>query len=364
MSKDYYKTLGVDKKASKDDIKKAFRTLAHKYHPDKGGDAEKFKEINEAYSVLGDDNKRAQYDQFGSAGSQFGGGYGNGFSGFDGFDFSGFSGFNQGQNGQSFEFDLGDIFGEFFGGNGSSKKGKTKRGKDIQVDIDLSFEDSVFGIEKEIILNKTSVCFDCKGTGAEKNSDMNTCSVCNGNGSVREIKQSFFGQFESQKLCDTCRGSGKVPKTKCSKCKGEGVLKQQTNIKIKVPSGINDGEMLRLSGAGEAVSGGMSGDLYIKVHVKKHSLFKRDGNDLVMDLNIKISDALLGGEYKIKTLDGEVALKIPEGTKHGEYLKIKNKGVPTESKRGDIVVKINIDIPTKLSKDLKKKIEELRREGI
>jgi molecular chaperone DnaJ len=194
MSKDYYKTLGVDKKASKDDIKKAFRTLAHKYHPDKGGDAEKFKEINEAYSVLGDDNKRAQYDQFGSAGSQFGGGYGNGFSGFDGFDFSGFSGFNQGQNGQSFEFDLGDIFGEFFGGNGSSKKGKTKRGKDIQVDIELSFEDSVFGIEKEIILNKTSVCFDCKGTGAEKNSDMNTCSVCNGNGSVREIKQSFFGQ--------------------------------------------------------------------------------------------------------------------------------------------------------------------------
>jgi molecular chaperone DnaJ len=359
--KDYYKTLGVDKKASKDDIKKSFRNLAHKYHPDKGGDAEKFKEINEAYSVLSDDSKRAQYDQFGSAGPQFGGGGGGGgFSGFDGFDFSGFSGGFGGQ-GSSFEFDLGDIFGDVFGGG---RKTKTKRGNDISVDVEISFEESVFGTEKEIILHKTSVCDNCSGTGAEKNSELVKCQTCGGNGTIREIKRSIFGQFESIVNCQTCKGSGKIPKNKCNVCKGEGVFKKQSAIKIKIPAGIDDGEMLRLSGAGEAVSFGKSGDLYIKVHIKKHNIFKKEGNDLFMDLHIKISDALLGGQYNIKTLDGDINVKIPEGVKHGEYLKIKGKGVPYGSKRGDILIKINIQIPTKLSKETKRKIEDLRKEGL
>lgn len=362
MSKDYYKTLGVDKKASKDDIKKAFRTLAHKYHPDKGGDAEKFKEINEAYSVLSDDSKRSQYDQFGSAGPGFSGGQGgSGFGGFDGFDFSGFSGGFGGQGG-SFEFDLGDIFGSAFGGGGSRKQ--KKRGKDISIDIEVTFEESVFGVEKNVLLHKTSVCDHCHGSGGEKGSEMSKCSTCNGNGKVREVKQSFFGQFESIVECENCKGTGKIPKTKCSICKGAGVFKKQSEIKIKVPAGIDDGEMLRLTGAGEAVSGGVTGDLYIKIHIKKHAHFRKEGFDLFMDLPIKITDAILGAEYTIKTLDGDIILKIPEGIKHGEYLKIKGKGVPHGSKRGDILIKIIINIPTKLSKDQKKKIEELRKEGI
>lgn len=360
MSKDYYKTLGVDKKASKDDIKKAFRNLAHKYHPDKGGDAEKFKEINEAYSVLSDDSKRAQYDQFGSNGPQFGSA-GSGFGGFEGFDFGGFSGGFGGQSG-SFEFDLGDIFGDVFGGG--SKKTKTKKGKDISIDIEISFEESIFGVEKEVLLHKTSICDNCDGSGGEKGTSMETCITCNGNGTIREIKQSFFGQFESMKTCHKCNGKGKVPKTKCSVCKGEGVFKKQSNIKIKIPAGIDNGEMLRLKGAGEAISGGISGDLYIKIHIQKHSQFVKDGNDLFMNLNIKITDALLGAEYIIKTLDGDIKLHIPEGIQSGEYLKIRGKGVPYGSKRGDILIKIIIKIPNKISKDIKKKIEDLRKEGI
>ena len=357
MSKDYYKTLGVDKKANKDEIKKAFRNLAHKYHPDKGGDAEKFKEINEAYSVLSDDQKRAQYDQFGSTGSQFNGFGGN--TGFEGFDFSNFSGF--GQN-NSFEFDLGDIFGDVFGMGG--KKKKQKKGRDISIDIEVSFEESVFGTEKNVLLNKTSVCDKCNGTGAEKGSEMIKCYTCNGNGSIKEIKQSFFGQFESNTTCYHCKGTGKIPKRNCSICKGDGVFKKQSEIKIKVPAGINNGEMLRLSQAGEAVSGGIAGDLYIKIHVKKHPIWRKEGIDLFMDLYIKVTDALIGGEYTIKTLDGDINLKIPEGTKDGEYLKIKGRGVPSSGKRGDAFIHIKINIPTKLSKEQKKKIEELRKEGL
>lgn len=357
MSKDYYKSLGVDQKASKDDIKKAFRNLAHKHHPDKGGDAEKFKEINEAYSVLSDDQKRAQYDQFGSGGPQFGGGGNSG--GFGGFDFSGFS---QGGQGGSFEFDLGDIFGDVFGGG--RKRQQTKRGKDISIDVEISFEESIFGIEKSVLLHKTSTCEHCKGNGGEPGTETSRCDTCNGNGSLREVKQSFFGQFESIVECSTCKGKGKIPKTKCSTCQGAGVFKKQSEITIKIPAGIDNGEMLRLTGAGEAVGGGTSGDLYIKVHVKKHSYFKKEGYDLFMDLTIKITEAILGSTYTIKTLDGDILLKIPEGIKHGEYLKIKGKGVPNGSKRGDILVRIFLNIPTKISREARKKLEELQKEGI
>ncbi|MEQ1561403.1 MAG: molecular chaperone DnaJ [Nitrospira sp.] len=359
MAKDYYQILGVDKKAQKEEIKKAFRTLAHKYHPDKkGGDDAKFKEINEAYSVLSDDQKRAQYDQFGSAGPSMGGS-GFGGQGFDGFDFSQFT---QG-NGQGFEFDFGDIFGDVFGGGGGRRQ--AKRGRDISVDIQISFEESVFGVERVILLNKVSKCDTCGGNGAEKGSELVTCSTCNGKGSIREMKRTFFGQFESVATCEICHGTGKTPKVKCNTCHGNGILKKETEIKVKIPSGIDDGEMIRLSGAGEAITGGQSGDLYIKIYVKKDQAFRKEGKNLVMDLGIKLTDALLGGEVTIKTLDGDIKVKIPEGVTHGEILRIKGKGVPYEKGyRGDILIKININIPKKLSRDARKTIEELKKEGL
>jgi molecular chaperone DnaJ len=377
MSKNYYESLGIGKQASKDEIKKAFRALAHKYHPDKqGGDAEKFKEINEAYSVLSDDSKRAQYDQFGSTSNAYGqqgGGYSQagGFGGgFDGFDFSQFTqgGFNNSSGGGAqFDFDLGDIFGDVFGGGRTRQQ--QARGRDISVDIEISFEDAIFGVERTMLLNKTSVCDNCNGSGAEKGSEMMTCTTCNGKGSLREVKRSIFGQFESVKTCEVCKGSGKIPKTKCHECKGNGVLKKQSEIKVKIPAGIENGEMIRLTGGGEAVSGGVAGDLYIKVYVKKHSLFRKEGNDLVMDLKVKLTDALLGAQYPIKTLDGEINLKIPEGVKHGQFLKIAGKGVPyaqsnSLSKRGNILVHVDVIIPEKLSKSAKAKVEELRKEGM
>ena len=356
-NKDYYEILGVDKKAGKDDIKRAFRALAHKYHPDKKtGDDAKFKEINEAYSVLSDDQKRAQYDQFGSAGPNMGG-FGGGAGGFDGFDFSQFT---QGANG-GFEFDFGDIFGDVFGGGG---RRQPKRGRDISVDIEVSFEESVFGVERTILLNKVSKCDTCSGTGAEKGTEQVTCEKCNGKGTIREVKRTFFGQFETTGVCENCNGKGKVPKVKCHTCHGHGILKKESEIKVKIPSGIENGEMIRLSGGGEAVAGGQNGDLYIKIHVKKHPVFRKDGVNLTMDLNIKLSTALLGGEETINTLDGAIKVKIPEGVSHGEILRIKSKGVPVErSGRGDILIKIHIELPKKLSKEARKTIEGLKKEG-
>ncbi len=358
--KDYYEILGVDKKAPKEEIKKAFRTLAHKYHPDKKtGDDAKFKEINEAYSVLSDDAKRSQYDQFGSAGPNSGfGGFGGQGGGFDGFDFSQFT---QG-NGQGFEFDFGDIFGDVFGGG---RRAQAKRGRDISIDLELSFEDSVFGVERTVLLNKVSKCVTCNGSGAEKGSSLITCSTCNGKGSIREVKRTFFGQFESTTTCNICHGSGKIPESKCQTCKGQGIYKKETEIKVKIPAGIDNGEMIRLTGGGEAVSGGTTGDLYIKIYVKKHPLFRKDGANLVMDLGVKLSDALLGGEHNVSTLDGDIKLKIPEGVTHGEILRIKGRGVPqNKNQRGDILVKINIALPKKLSREARKIIESLKNEGI
>lgn len=363
MAKDYYQTLGVDKKASKEEIKKAFRTLAHKYHPDKkSGDDAKFKEINEAYSILSDEKKRQQYDMYGS--SNFAGGAGQGgFSGGQGFGDFDFSQFTQGGNGQGFEFDLGDIFGDVFGGG--KRRQQTKRGRDISIDIELSFEESIFGVERTILLNKTSVCDVCAGTGSEKGSEMIQCTTCNGKGSIREVKQSFFGQFETTKTCEVCHGTGKVPKIKCHNCGGRGVFKKESEIKVKIPAGIDNGEMIRLSGGGEAITGGQTGDLYIKIYVKKHAFFRREGQNLVTDLNIKLSQALLGGDYVLKTLDGDITLKIPEGIAFGEILRVKGRGVPSDKgHRGDILVKINIILPKKLSKNAKKNIEELKKEGL
>lgn len=360
MSKDYYKTLGVEKSASKEDIKKAFRKLAHEHHPDKGGNAEKFKEASEAYSVLSDDQKRAQYDTYGSAGpSGFGGGqYQGGFgNGFEGFDFSGF------QGGQNVDFDLGDIFGDFFGG-GSTRR-TTKKGRDISIDLDLDFSESIFGTEKNIKISKNSKCKVCNATGGKTGTSMEKCRLCNGLGKVREAKRTILGSIITERVCDTCSGTGQVPKEKCSSCHGEGIHRKEETLSVKIPADIDDGETIRLSGAGEAIKNGLSGDLYIRLHVKRDNLFKKEGKNLITELNIKLTDAILGAKYNLKTLDGVIELKVPEGAEFGQILRIRGKGVPISSeKRGDLLVKLNIKIPSKLSGKERKIIEELKKEGI
>ncbi len=364
MAKDYYETLGIERGATQDDVKKAFRKLAHKYHPDKnGGDSSKFKEISEAYSVLGDEKKRAEYNAYGRTFSEGGqGGAGAGGFGDFGFDFSGF-------NGQGFQdFDLGDIFGEFFGGGRSAQR--TRRGRDISIDMELSFSESIFGVERKVLLNKTSHCETCKGSGAEPGTELKSCETCNGKGTVRETRKSLLGSFTTTRTCTECSGSGKIPKEKCHTCRGAGILKKEQEITVKIPAGIENGEMIRLTGAGEAIPNGISGDLYIKIHVKPHAVFSKDGGNLVMNLNVKLSTALLGGEYTISTLDGDLKVKIPAGVVIGEVLRVKGKGVPLDgttggkSRRGDLLIKLTIQIPQKLSKSAQKLIEELKKEGI
>ncbi len=361
MAKDYYETLGVNKGASKDEIKKAFYKLAHKYHPDKkDGNESKFKEVNEAYQTLSDDGKRAQYDQFGSQYANMGqgqGGYGGG-AGFEGFDFSGF-----GQGGGDFDFgNLNDIFSDFFTGGGRQQ---VRRGRDISTEIQISFSDAIFGIERKVLITKTSTCLTCKGSGAKDGTKMETCKHCNGKGSIHETKRTILGSISSNKICDVCHGSGEVPKEHCETCKGKGVLRREEEISIVIPAGIRDGEMIRMTGHGEAIAHGTTGDLYIKINVAPHPTFKRDGNDLVMNLNLKLSDALLGTKHEIETLDGKIEVTIPEGVTINEILRVKGKGVPSsKSKRGDLLIKLNIKLPSKLNKKSREIIEELKKEGI
>ncbi|MFA7285441.1 MAG: molecular chaperone DnaJ [Candidatus Paceibacterota bacterium] len=361
MNKDYYETLGVNKSASKDEIKKAFYKLAHKYHPDKKeGDEKKFKEVNEAYQTLSDDQKRAKYDQFGSNYANMGGaGYGpqgGGFGGFEGFDFSGF-----GQNG-GMEFDLNDIFSDFFGGGGG--RTQTRRGRDISTEMNISFSEAVFGITRKVLITKTSSCETCKATGAKAGTKMETCKTCNGQGKIHEAKRTILGTISTTKMCETCTGSGQVPKEVCEKCHGKGVLRKEEEITINVPAGIRDGEMIRMTGMGEAVSKGTTGDLYIKINVSRHPIFKREGFDLTTDLNIKLSDALLGMKYELETLDGKVEVTIPEGVGINEILRVKGKGVPNKGKRGDILIQLNIKMPNKISKKSREYIEKLKEDGI
>lgn len=360
-NKNYYKVLGVDEKASKDDIKKAFRKLAHKYHPDKsGGDESKFKEVNEAYQILSDDKKRSEYDMYGNIFSGAGGGQPGGGQGFGGFDFSGFN-----QAG-GVEFDFGDIFGDIFSGGAGGGRGRVKRGRDISVDIQISFAESVFGVGRKILINKVGTCEDCQGSGAEEGSAMEKCTTCGGKGKINETRRSFLGQFTTVRECQTCHGKGEVPKTKCKTCLGEGVHKKSEEISISIPAGIENGEMIRMTGKGEAVPGGMPGDLYIKIHVEPHKVFKREGSKLLMDLNIKITDALLGKSFDIETLEGKtITVKVPAGVNFGEILRVKEKGVPMGGgKRGDLLIRVVINTPKKLSRHAKKLIEDLKKEGV
>ncbi|MEI8270089.1 MAG: molecular chaperone DnaJ [bacterium] len=363
--KDYYEILGINKGASKDEIKKAFYKLAQKHHPDKkDGNEAKFKEANEAYQTLSDDGKRAKYDQYGPGFENMqGGGYQGqqgGFNGgFGGFDFSGF------QGGGNADFDLNDIFSDFFGGGMGGGRQQARRGRDISTEIQISFKDSIFGINRKILITKTSNCATCLGKGAKSGTKMEKCKTCNGQGKVHEAKRTILGTISSTKICETCIGSGEVPKEVCEKCHGKGVLRIEEEIALNIPAGIRDGEMVRMSGMGEAISKGTAGDLYIKINVSNHPVFKREGHDLVMNLNIKLSDALLGMEYPIETLDGNIKVKIPEGVSINEILRVREKGVPvSKGKRGDLLIKLQIKMPTKISKKSRELIEKLKEEGI
>lgn len=354
MSKDYYTVLGVDKKASKDDIKKAFRKLAHKYHPDKkGGDEAKFKEASEAYAVLSDDKKRAEYDSYGRVFSGGGGPQG----GFEGFDFSQFGG------AQGFDVNFDDIFGGFSDMFGGGRR--TRRGRDISIDIELPFKESVFGSTRKVLVTKDSTCEKCNGSGAEPETGTKTCPTCHGKGQVVESQRSPFGVFQTVRTCGTCHGKRTVPEKPCKQCHGQGVERREEEVSITVPPGIENGQVIRMTGLGEALAGGAAGDLYVKIHVEPHPRFRKEGYNLVTDLPIKITDALLGAEYKLETLDGTINVKVPQLRSIDEILRIKGKGIPMgDSKRGDLLIRVKVEFPQKLSRTAKKLLDELKGEGI
>lgn len=358
--KDYYTVLGVQKGATDDDIKKAFRSLAQKYHPDKkGGDEAKFKEISEAYAVLSDKKRRAQYDQFGSAGAQGGFGGAQGFGGFGGFDFSQFQdAFKNG--GFETQFDMGDIFGDLFGGG----RGCVRRGRDIAVDVEIDFKDSIFGTKRTMLLTKTNTCKTCSGKGAQPGTTTESCTTCNGRGNIRETRQSFLGNITTARECPTCEGAGTVPKVACSTCKGSGVQKNQEEVVVEIPAGIEHGEMIRQPHRGEAIKGGEAGDLYIKIHVRPHKTITRSGMHLRTNLTITLTEALLGTEKSIDTLDGAASLTVPAGTQHKDTLVLSGKGVPHGRSRGDLLVTVDVAMPRKLSRKAKQLVQELQKEGV
>lgn len=352
--KDYYQILGLQKGAQKEEVKKAFRKLAAEYHPDKKtGNEAKYKEITEAYAVLGDDKKKAEYDSYGHAFS--GGGGGQGFSWAD-FAQQGFGG------GQGFEFDISDIFENF--GFGGGRGAKQNRGRDVSIEINLSFKEAVFGTARKVLITKNSLCTECKGTGGKPEAGTTECANCGGHGKIRETRQSVMGSFTTVRECSACNGRGQTPKERCGACVGAGVRRGQEEVEIKVPAGIENGEVIRMTGRGEAMPSGQPGDLYIKVHIEAHKTIKRDGTTLFITLPIKLTDALLGEVYSVETLDGVVELKVPGGITHGELLRIRERGVPTERGRGDFMVRISIEMPKKLSRKAQKLVEELKEEGV
>lgn len=372
MANNYYETLGVEKNASADEIKKAYRKLAHKYHPDKGaGNEPKFKEVNEAYQVLSDNEKKSQYDQYGQTFEDAqrngqghpGGGFGGagGPFGAGGFDFSGFGG----QGGV--EFDLGDIFGDLFGGQRQRQERRT-RGIDLEMPLTITFEEAVFGVKRSITLEKKDACKTCEGSGAKPGTKVVTCSVCHGQGQIRTQRRTVFGNVASSSICEKCEGSGQVPEDPCSTCKGTGIMRQEKTIEVQIPAGIDDGQRVRVTGEGElGYRGSKPGDLYLSIRVKQHKEFKRQNTDLFKDLPISFTQAALGTKIEVETLDGKIEIKIPAGTQAGKILRVGGKGVPiiNSTKRGDLFITIRVIIPHKLSKEeneLLKKLAQLNGE--
>ncbi len=369
MAANYYDLLGVAKSASTEEIKKAFRAKAHQLHPDKaGGDAERFKQINEAYQVLNDPAKRQQYDQFGQtydqarrqgnspagfSGSPFGnvpGGAGSGFAG--NVDFS----------------DLGDLFGDMFGFGGSRRRSSgPTRGRDIQARLRIPFRVAVFGGEQTIELKHAVICRHCGGSGAESGSRPTACATCGGSGQVQRMQQTILGSMQTVGVCPTCGGEGTVIKDKCTRCHGQGRVEKQESLTVKIPSGIADGQSIKLSGKGEAGMRGMpAGDLYLEVDVAKDSTFTRDDDDVLVTTNVPLTVASLGGTVPVATLDGKVTLKIPAGTPSGKILVLKSKGIPhlRGRGRGDQRVTVEVVIPKDLSARAKRLLKELQDEGV
>ena len=359
--RDYYEILGVKKDASADEIKKAYRRAAVKHHPDRGGDEVKFKETSEAYEVLKDPSKRQRYDQFGHAGV---GSNGAGASGGD--PFGGFGGFGQGQE-VHFDFGdggLGDIFSSFFGGGsaGGQQRSRKARGRDVETSIDLTFEQAVFGTEKELNLKLQDTCEHCKGSTVEPGHDMKTCDTCKGSGQTMRVTRTVFGNIQQASVCPTCKGRGKVPEKVCSVCHGKGTQTKSQKIGLKIPAGVDDGATIRLREHGEAVANGPKGDLYVNIRVKPHKKFMREGDLILSEEHVHMVDAALGTEIDVDTVDGPITMKVPAGTQSGTDFKLTNHGVPHLKKetRGPHIVTIHVDIPTKLSKKQKQLLEEIR----
>ncbi len=351
--RDYYEVLGVSKDADDASIKKAYRSLAKKYHPDMNpGDSEaeaKFKEVNEAYDVLSDSEKKAQYDQFGHAAFETGAGAG-------GAGFGGFSDFG----------DIGDIFGSFFGGGfgGSTARraNAPTRGEDVSARVTISFEDAVFGTKKDVSFNKIQKCPDCSGSGAAKGTSAETCSTCGGSGQ-RRITQRLGGMaFQSTTTCDKCRGTGKIIKNPCQNCRGTGYIKINKKLSVSIPAGIDDGERIALRFQGcDGRNGGPAGDLIITVYVKPHNIFERDGYNLYCEVPITVAEATLGAEIDVPTLEGNQKFTIPEGTQPGTRFTLRGKGVPyvnNSGRRGDIIFTVNIEIPKGLNEKQREKMRE------
>ncbi|OWZ83124.1 molecular chaperone DnaJ [Natranaerobius trueperi] len=352
--KDFYEVLGVSRDADQNEIKKAYRKLARKYHPDVNSDDEeaeqKFKEVQEAYEILSDDQKRARYDQFGHAGvdenaQQYGGFGDQGFGGFGGFE------------------DIFDaFFGGGFGGGGERNQRRPRKGSDLRYRMQVEFEEAAFGAEKEVQIPRTENCNKCDGSGAKPGTSPETCPTCKGQGEVRQVKETPFGRFVNVAPCSTCEGQGKIVKEKCPECEGEGRVVRRRKVKINVPAGVDDGTRLRIRGEGQAgIYGGPAGDLYVDISIKSHDKFTREGQTVYSKVTISVVEALLGTEIKIPTLDGDTELKIPEGTQPKTDFTLKNKGIPYVNRkgRGHHIVIVDIEIPKKLNQKQKQLVREL-----
>ena len=357
--RDYYDVLGVDKSADATAIKKAYRKLAMKYHPDKNpGDKEaeeKFKEINEAYEVLSDETKRRNYDQFGHEGVN-----GQGFGGAGGFGGQGFGGFDD---------IFGDIFGDMFGGgfSGGSRQRRRgpERGADIKQRVNISFEEAAFGKKVQVKINRSEECDQCHGSGAKPGTSKKTCPTCHGSGQVQSVQRTPFGNIASTRTCSTCNGEGEVIDSPCSKCHGKGSIRKTKTIEVDIPAGIDNGQMIKLGGQGElGTRGGPRGDLYIEVNVQSHPLFTRDGYDVYLEMPITFAQATLGDKIQVPTLDGKVEYEVPEGTQTGTVFRLKGKGIPKlkSNVRGDQYVKVTVEIPKKLNEKQKELVREFAKE--
>lgn len=370
MAKDYYDILGVGKDASKDEVKRAYRRLAHEYHPDKNGagNEHKFKEVNEAYEILSDDTKRAQYDRFGQTFEQStrggGSGFGGGFSDFS--DFArgfGFGDFSAG-GGSAFGGDFGDIFSDIFG---TPRQGRRSQGVDLEMELTVSFLESVSGVTREVRVEKRDACETCKGSGADHGTKTMTCPKCHGQGQIVTHRQTILGSIQHAETCDRCQGLGKIPEKQCATCRGQGMIRRAKNITVNVPASVASGQRIKITGEGEmGYRGSKTGDLYVRIKVQPHAEFRRESHDIYSEVPVSFSQAALGADIEVSTVDGLVTMKVPAGTQSGDTLRLKAKGVPyldRGGRRGDHYVIVRVITPRKLSRKEKELFENLAREG-